>query len=304
LKYIPAEFKALFNVDMLERTWKYSETELFRAEKLYTAANYQTFIDVFKSNFPDFVYFCPFRNKELISAPLNAIKDVFVPKDCLSALRRVKSPDSLQAVALDLINMLSKESGIGLADLGIHGSIALNMHSPQSDIDFLVYGSRNFRAIEQAISELVNGGKLSYIFGNRLEAARRFHGRYKGKVFMYNATRKPEEIKDKYGRYRYSPLDNVRFECTVTDDSETMFRPATYTIANYKPLDPESELSVDKVPNRVVSNIGCYRNIARQGKEIKVGGKLERVEAVKTGESFYQVVVGTATAEEEYIWPV
>jgi len=31
---------------------------------------------------------------------------------------------------------------------------------------------------------------------------------------------------------------------------------------------------------------------------------LERVESIKTGEVFYQVVVGTATSEEEYIWPV
>ena len=288
---------------MLKRTWKYGETELFRAEKLYTAANYQTFIDAFRSNFPDFVYYCPFRRKELISAPLNAIEDIFVPRDCLSALRKVKSPDSLQSVALNLISMLSKESGVGFEDLGIHGSIALNMHAPQSDIDFVVYGSQNFRTIEQAIAELVNAGKLSYIFGNRLEAARRFQGRYKGKVFMYNATRRPVEVKDKYGRHSYSPLDTVRFECTVSDDTETMFRPATYMISNYKPLDSASELRVDKVPDRVVSNIGCYRNIARQGNGIKVSGKLERVEAVKTGDVFYQVVVGTATAEEEYIWP-
>ena len=158
--------------------------------------------------------------------------------------------------------------------------------------------------MEQAIAEQVNAGKLSYIFGNRLEAARRFQGRYNGKVFMYNATRNPEEVKTEYGMFRYVPIDPLRFECTVTDDSENMFRPATYKITNYKPLDSASELSIDKVPDRVVSNIGCYRNIARSNSQVKVSGKLERVEAVKTGDIFYQVVVGTATSEEEYIWPV
>jgi predicted nucleotidyltransferase len=120
---------------------------------------------------------------------------------------------------------------------------------------------------------------------------------------MYNATRKPEEVKTKYGMFRYSSLDPVRFECTVSDDSETMFRPATYGITDYKPSGSSSELAIDKVPDRVVSNIGCYRNIAHQGNQIKVAGKLERVEAIKTGDVFYQVVVGTATSEEEYIWP-
>jgi predicted nucleotidyltransferase len=302
LKYIPAEFKALFNVQMLERTWKYGDTQLFRAEKLYTAKNYTTFIAAFRKNFPDYVYYCYLRHKELITAPLNLIDRVFVPRDRLAALMQVKKPDSLQKLALELLNMLSEASGVGLDDFGIHGSIALDMHALESDIDFVVYGSENFRKLEAAIAQLVNAGKLSYIISNRLDAARKFQGRYKGKIFMYNATRKPEEVKIWYGMARFSSIDPVRFQCTVSDDTEAMFRPATYKITNYKPLDAASELPLDKIPDRVVSNIGCYRNGARQGSEIKVAGQLERVEKIKTGAVHYQVVVGTATSEEEYIW--
>ena len=304
LKYIPSQFKALFHVDMLERTWKYGETQLFRAEKLYTAKNYTTFIEAFRKNFPDYVYYCYLRNKELITAPLNLIDRVFVPKGRLAALKQVKKPDSLQKLALELINMLSVASGVGLDDFGIHGSIALDMHAPESDIDFVVYGSENFRLVEETIACLVNAGKLSYIVSNRLDAARKFQGRYQGRIFMYNATRKPEEVKARYGMFRFSSIDQVRFQCTVSDDTEAMFRPATYKITNYKPLDAQSELLLDKIPDRVVSNIGCYRNVARQGSEIKVAGQLERVEAIKSGDVHYQVVVGTAISEEEYIWPV
>jgi predicted nucleotidyltransferase len=289
---------------MLERTWKYGEIQLFRAEKLYTAKSYKSFIETFRKNFPDYVYYCYLRNKELITAPLNLIEQVYVPKDRLTALRKMKKPDSLQKMALDLINMLSEASGVGLEDFGIHGSIALNMHAPESDIDFVVYGSENFRVVEETIVRLVNTGKLNYIVSNRLDAARKFQGRYKDKIFMYNATRKPEEVKTRYGTARFSSIDPVRFQCTVSDDTEAMFRPATYKIANYKPLDAQSGLPIDKIPDRVVSNIGCYRNVARKNSEIKVAGQLERVEAIKTGAVHYQVVVGTATSEEEYIWPV
>jgi predicted nucleotidyltransferase len=218
-------------------------------------------------------------------------------------LQKVGKPDELQKMALRLVTLISKESGVGMEDFGLHGSIALNMHAPESDIDFVVYGSQNFRAIEQAIAELVNVGELSYIVGNRLDAARKFQGRYCGKIFMYNATREPEEITTKYGDYRYVPIAPVRFQCTVSEDSENMFRPAIYRISNYKPLHPRSELPFDRVPDRVVSNIGCYRNIARQGSEIKVAGQLERVESASEEKTFYQVVVGTATSEEEYVWP-
>ncbi len=83
LKYIPAEFKDLFQVDMLERTWQYGDRKLFRAEKLYTAKNYRSFIATFRKNFPDYIYYCYLRNKELISAPLKNIEQVFVPRDRL-----------------------------------------------------------------------------------------------------------------------------------------------------------------------------------------------------------------------------
>src|SRR4030066_667838 len=121
LKYIPSEFKALFHVDMLERTWKYGETQFFRAEKLYTAQNYQSFIETLRKNFPDYVYYCYLRNKELITAPLSLIERVYVPKDCLIALTKLKHHGTLQKMALDLIRMLSEESGVGIEDFGVHG---------------------------------------------------------------------------------------------------------------------------------------------------------------------------------------
>jgi uncharacterized protein len=303
LKYIPAKYKELFNVEMLERTWKFGENQLFRAEKLYTAKNYQTFIEAFRKNFPDYLYFCPFRNKELITAPLDRIEQVFVPRDRLVWLQNLPKRDKLQQMSLDLIDLMSKESCVPLSDLGMHGSIALNMHAAESDIDFVVYGTANFRMVEDAIARLVNAGKLTYIVGNRIEAARKFQGRYLGKIFMYNATKNCSEIKEKYGAYCYIPLDSVRFQATVSDDTETMYRPSIYKITGYKPQDDQSELDLDKIPVQVVSNIGLYRNVARCGKEIKVAGKLERVESTSSNEVFYQVVVGTATSEEEYIWP-
>ncbi len=303
LKYIPAKYKDMFNVEMLERTWHYGKNELFRAEKLYTAKNYQTFIESFRKNFPDYVYYDQNRGKELITAPLDRIEEVFVPRDRLVWLINLPQRDDLQNKALDLIGLISTESGVPMSDLGLHGSLALNMHAPHSDIDFVVYGTDNFRRVEAAVERLVNVAKLSYIVGNRLDAARKFQGRYHGKIYMYNATRQFDEVKAKFGQYKYTPLDPVRFQATLTSDRETMYRPATYKISGYKPQDPESELPIDKIPIQVVSNIGCYRNIAKQGKEIKVAGRLERVESTTGSEVFYQVVVGTATSEEEYIWP-
>jgi len=304
LKYIPLRFKTLFRIHFLEKTWKYGRMKLFRAEKLYTAQNYQAFIETFRNNFPNYVYFCPFRGKDVVSAPLSSIRKVYVPKECLRFLTKIKSKDSLQKMTLDFIDLLSDESEIAMEDFGVHGSVALNMHTPKSDIDIVVYGSRNFRRLENAISKLAEAGTLSYVFKNRLDAARRYKGRYLNKIFMYNAIRKPEEVHSKYGAFKYLPVAHVKFHCTVKNDEEAMFRPAIYKIEDYKPADSFSVLAKNGIPKLVVSMIGCYRNIARQGDRIRVSGMLERVENVETHEVFHQVVVGTGTSEEEQIWPL
>ena len=103
-------------------------------------------------------------------------------------------------MALELICLLSKESGVRLSHFGMHGSIALNMHSEESDIDFVVYGSGNFRVVEETIDRLVNAGTLRYIFGNKLDRARKFKGKYKDKIWMFTAARLPEEVTDKVRR--------------------------------------------------------------------------------------------------------
>ena len=222
----------------------------------------------------------------------------------MRSLKRLKRKDSLQKTTLDLVDLLSSESSIVLEDFGVHGSIALNMHTPKSDIDLVVYEAENFRKLEKAIDKLVKADTLSYVFTNRLDAARRYKGRYLDKIFMYNAVRKPEEVNSEYGTRKYSQVNHVKFHCTVKDDSEAMFRPATYKIEDCKPVDSSSTFSEDKIPERVVSMIGCYRNVAKKLDRIKVSGMLERVETIETGELFYQVVVGTGTNEGEYIWPL
>ena len=304
LKYIPATFKNLFNLKYLKNSWKYEKQQVFRAEQLYTAQNYRSFLETFRTDFPEYIYFCPFRTKEIISAPFSSIAEVYVPRVCLQRLAKVQEKDTLQTAALDLIEMLSRESQISFNDFGIHGSIALNMHTPKSDIDLVVYGAQSFRKLETTIDKLSKRGTLTYVWKNRIDAARRYKAKYKGKLSMYNAVRKKEEINPNYGLFRYSPIKQIEFRCKISDDAEAMFRPAIYRISDYEPTSVASKLKEATIPTFVVSMIGCYRNVARKGDTIRVSGMLERVENVETRNASYQVVVGTGVSEEEHIWPI
>jgi predicted nucleotidyltransferase len=304
LKYIPSTFQSRFPLRFLKQSWGLGDVNLSRPEQLYTAQNYQKILETFREDFPQYVHFCSLRGKDVISVPLDRIEETYVPKDRLQRLFENTRRDALQTLAAELILLLSSESSIPVEDFGIHGSIAMDMHTDLSDIDFAVYGAQNFRRLEATMDKLVDEGTLRYIFTKKLDKRKKYKGRYKGKIFVYNATRKTEQITWKYGDYRYFPIKPVTFQCNVANDDEAMFRPAIYQIADYQPLNSASKLRADETPVRLVAMIGYYRNIARRGDAAQVCGTLERVEAVETGQVYYQVVVGTGTRGREHIWPL
>jgi predicted nucleotidyltransferase len=304
LKYIPSSLAQHFPIRFLEQKWKLGNIELSRPQKLYTAKNYQKFVETLRKTFPHYLYSCPFRGKEILSVPLDHIERIFLPGECLQELFKKEKRDALQNEAVELVSLLSKESGVPIQDFGIQGSVGLNMHSDYSDIDLVVYGSENFKKLESTVNRLADEDVFSYVLTKKMDYARKHRGRYSDQRFAYNAVRKYEEIDDQHGKLKYTPVKNVSFSCEVVDDSENMFRPAIYPIRGYQPDDSASELSEEQVPARVLSMIGYYRNVGRKGDRIKVSGTLERVEDVETGETSYHVVVGTATREKEYLEPV
>jgi predicted nucleotidyltransferase len=308
LKYIPAEHKELFNVKFLGKTWRKGKQKYVRAERLYTAENYRAFLDVFRQKFPDYVFHSSFFGKDVIAVPFKQVKRVYVPSERLEAVLKKKRKDRLEKAAVRLLSVLSRKSRVPLGMFGLHGSLALRMHSAGSDVDFVVYGAGNFRRVEKTVERLVGKKVVDYVFTRRLDMVRRYRGRFKDTVFVFNAVRLPSEIKAKYGVFRYSAVKPIRFYCTVQNDKEAMFRPAVYSISSYVPVDRESVLDEAMLPSKVISMVGYYRNVARKGDRIRVSGVLERVEPVKpktrkSGKIGFRVVVGSAGSDYEYVWP-
>jgi len=304
LKYIPSGFAHNFPIRFLKQKWNLENIELSRPEKLYTVQNYKKFLETFRQKFPHYLYCCPFRCKEVLSVPIDKIKKVYLPGDCLQAIFKKENKDGIEKETVELVSLLSEKSQIRIRDFGIHGSVGLNMHSKYSDIDLVVYGSENFKKLESAVNQLADEGVFTFVCTKKIDHARKHRGRYNDRRFVYNAVRKYEEIDAQHGKMRYTPVKNISFSCEVVNGSENMFRPAIYPIKNYEPDDLASELVEEQVPARVLSMIGYYRNVARTGDVVKVSGTLESVENVETGAVCYQVVVGTATREKEYIEPV
>ena len=304
LKYIPSKLAHDFPIRFLKQKWNLENIKLSRPEKLYTAKNYRAMLETFRKRFPHYLYCCPFRGKEVLSVPLKQIKKVYLPGDSLQTIFNKEKKDKLQTETVELVSLLSKESKLPLTEFGIHGSVGLNMHSEYSDIDLVVYGSENFKKLETTINKLAEEKVLTHVCTKKIDYARKHRGRYNNRRFVYNAVRKYDEIDAPHGKLKYTPIKNINFICKVVEDNENMFRPAIYSIKKYQPDNHASELADEQVPTRVLSMIGYYRNVARKGDCIKVSGTLEQVKTIETGKENYQVIVGTATREKEFIEPV
>jgi len=298
LKYLPEHLAEGLDVEFLPIKWDLGGLKLLRPRALYTSSAWGKTLRFLKDRFPEFVFYCPFLGKEMISVPLGSVKKAFVPSECLKALRTRGTLDGLQEKALELIELISSASGVPEEDMGLHGSLALGTHGPWSDIDIVIYGSREFRAVEKAIRGLQREGLLELDGRSPIEARRGMRGFFKGVSFVYTAVRKPEEINTHYGQRAYFPLGRVKLSCRVVGDGEAMFRPAIYHVASCEPLGPWPPGPSPSEVGVVACMIGLYRNLAREGDRLIVSGMLERVLDLATGEEFYQVVVGSGRPGE------
>ena len=301
LKYIPSHLSNLLKIDYLQTRWQLGTVSLLRPRQLYSPHNFQLFMKAFKYRFPDYVYHCPYRAKNVICPTRNSVKRLYTPRQCLKDLLRVKKPGRLQRLAIELVDFLSNASEVAIEHFGVHGSIALGMSTDQSDIDLTVYGHENFRRLEASVNGLVSDGELNHTLFNGAEPSTRSHMLFKGKPFIFNAVRTTNEIVNTYGSFRCKVVSPVSFRCRITADEDAVFRPAIYKISDYEPLNQKSQLEQHNTPKTVVAMIGLHRNIARNGDIIKVHGILEEVEELSSGKTSFQVVVGSGTSENEYI---
>lgn len=305
LKYIPKALSKLFALFYHTTEWKNGNQILLRPTALYSPHNFHQVLKTFKDHFPEFLFDCPYNGKTLIAIPLNSIQCLYTPQQSLVILNQHESLDPLQKLALELIQLLATNSNVSPKCFGIHGSLAIGIHSDFSDIDLSVYGGMQFRRVHQSISTLVQLGHLQYLYENKTDALRLNKGLFKGVKFVINAIRTSKELKEKYGQYEYQAIQQLHFKATIQDDSEAVYKPAIYRIMNYQPLNAISRLPYSVQPSTIISMIGSYRNIAGIGQDIEVAGNLEKIIDHDNAIISYRVVVGSASVgEKEYLWPL
>lgn len=309
LKYIPKELAKEFSLEWLPYEWNLGVVTLVRPVKLYSPANYEHITKVLASNYPEYVVDDPSLNKKLLVVPRKSVGAIFQPSLSLVRLLHEEKRghlDQLESASVKLIRSLSRQTGVPLKSFGVHGSISLGMHNPQSDIDISVYGADNFTTVLKHLDALSDkGAEFNILEETVYDTLRRNRFIWDSRRVVINATRSYEEIREKFGDFTYQATGrHLSFTCEVTDAWQSVFRPAIYRISQYEPLDRRWHIEEGLTPSEAISMIGEFRGIASKGNRIKVSGSLEKVTVTKTGKlDHYRVVVGSGQQkpQDEFI---
>ena len=95
-----------------------------------------------------------FLTKRCAKFQLISVKKHYKPDEKLQEMRSSNDLDPLQSKALQFAELLKETAGIPWNALGISGSIMVGLHTPESDIDPVVYGSENCKKVYSALRSM------------------------------------------------------------------------------------------------------------------------------------------------------
>jgi predicted nucleotidyltransferase len=294
---VPEAHADKLGLDWLDTRWSFEGTSLVRPRGLYSPENHTDLIVALRRCFPDYVSFSDELNRWMIGVPRGLIREAFIPSMQLMLLKRRGTENTLEKNALDLVEILSRRSGVPMGFFGIHGSISLGMHREFSDIDISVYGACNYNLVKKSLIELEGEGSLTISRENAYDARRMNRGLFRRTDFVVNATRRFSEIDQKGESVK--PLGEAEVECLCVNAEESVFRPAVYEVSECSEVD-------GRLPNkrniyRIVSMNGLFRDIVRPGEKIRARGMVESVTDDRYGR-YFRLVVGSGAKGEYLSW--
>jgi predicted nucleotidyltransferase len=252
----------------------------------------------------------PMFGVPLQAVPLADVRCVYDPRRRLDELAQAGPADVLEESALALVETLRAAAGVARSALGLTGSLLFGLHNADSDIDIVVYGDVESRAVHRALGDLLDtpgapvrrprGEELDAIHAVhrdetplspsdfvRLQAAKVNEGRFGGRAYFVRFVKRPEEVRERYGDPRYEPAGRALLKARIRDDADALFTPCRYIVDDVVFVEGEAAAELLEI----VSFRGRFADQARRGETVVAQGELETVIS-RDSNAYARLVVG------------
>lgn len=252
------------------------------------------------ASYPEFIFHSDYADSDLHGIPLESIDKIHRPDQTVVRLLSITSPDNIQKDAVNIIKLLL-DAGIKQETMGITGSLMLNTHNEQSDIDMIIYGRERFFKVRELIQKFLKTGELKSLDESFWQDAyqrrdcalsfdeyqshelKKFNKCISGKTKV-DISMIPEIYERVHENGPYKKTGRDRIVSVVDEDTYAYDFPARYFIEH------------DTI-NEVVSYTATYTGQARKGETIEAAGYLEQGSDGK-----YRLLIGSSReAAGEYI---
>ncbi len=219
------------------------------------------------------------------------VKKVYKPEERIKEILFSENADDVERDVADIYEEL------GVKEIGVTGSVLVKLHDKTSDIDFCIYGYKNFEKARESVENFpLSERDLRRVYEKRKpsipfkkflfhEMRKKNRGVYNNRIFDILLVRK-NPIKEEF--YKIRRIGKVKIEVKVLDDSKAFDYPAEYIVEG------------DKNVYKVVSYTHTYVGQVFSGEKAIVKGYLEEV--VSSLGKYRRVIVGTSReAWDEYI---
>ncbi|MDH5793209.1 MAG: hypothetical protein OEZ18_01425 [Candidatus Bathyarchaeota archaeon] len=266
-------------------------------------------------NFPHYIVHDPDFGETLCEVPIESMKKHYQPNNRLMKLRCSKRLDLVEKDALEFLKLLKDYSNVSWSKIGVSGSLLVNLHTPSSDIDPIVYGSQNCLKVYSALQSMLKNAdafikpytredlKALFDFRSkdtsmnfedfvRVESRKVLQGKFKSRDYFIRFVKDWDEIDEKYGDIHYKNVGYARVKAVVEDDSEDIFTPCTYKIKNVDVLD-----GVHFPIEEIASFRGRFCEQARNGEVIIAQGKVEKVRDSRQNREYFRLLLGSKPSD-------
>jgi len=268
-----------------------------------------------RERFPQYLVYDQVFGEWLCEVPIAAIQRHYRPIDHLRKLRKRRQLDRLEKAALQFARLLKKKAEIPWNNLGVSGSLLVELHTSKSDIDIVVYGLLNCQKAHSALNSLVNKSdspvksysiqELKSLFDFRskdttmsfedfvrTESRKVLQGKFNGRDYFIRCVKDWNETKKQYGTVHYQSMGYAKIKAQITDDSQMIFTPCQYKIDKVNLIEGPKTESIEEI----VSFRGRFCEQARNGETVIAQGKVERVQK-QGGQERYRLLLGNQISD-------
>jgi hypothetical protein len=273
-----------------------------------------------KERFPQYLVYDSVFDETLCEVPVSDVKRRYVPVERLRELRKFRSLESLESKALQLAELVREKANIRWDAIGISGSILAKLHTPSSDIDPIIYGSKDCWRVHSALKSILKDERspfkpysledlktlfdfrskdtaMSYESFVRTESRKVLQGKFMGTDYFIRFVKDWSEVDESYGDVQYKNVGYAKIEARVVDDSEAIFTPCTYRIGSAKALEGPKLEPISEI----VSFRGRFCEQARIGEVVVAQGKVERVTDRRRNHEYFRLLVGNKPSDHMFI---